>query len=92
MKKVNKKLRVIAGISKKSLNNAMKKFEETLSSKSAMTSKNIGFRLNKSIIHTYSQEKIGFNYFYCKRKVLEDGVTTEPLDIIVSPWEEKLLL
>ena len=70
----------------------MKKFEETLSSKNVMTSKNIGFRLNKSIMHTYSQEKNGFNYFYCKRKVLEDGVTTEPLDIVVSPWEEKTVV
>ena len=57
-----------------------------------MTSKNICFRLNKSIIHTYSQEKIGFNCFYYKRKVLQYGVTTEPLDIIVSPWEEKIFV
>ena len=70
----------------------MEKFEQTLTSKNVTKSKNIGFRINKSIIHTYSQEKIGFNYFYCKRKVLEDGVTTEPLDITVSPWEEKVLL
>ena len=41
---------------------------------------------------TYSQEKIGFNYFYCKRKILEDGVSTEPLDITVTPWDEKIVL
>ena len=70
----------------------MEKFEQTLTSKNVTKSKNIGFRINKSNIHTYSQEKIGFNYFYCKRKVLEDGVTTEPLDITVSPWEEKIVL
>ena len=30
---------------------------------------------------TYTQTKKGLNYFYCKRKVLEDGITTIPLDI-----------
>ena len=80
------------GVSKKALTNAMEKFEETLTTKNVMSSKNIGFRINISVIHTYSQEKIGFNYFYCKRKVLEDGVTTEPLDITVSPWEEKIVV
>ena len=75
------------GVSKKALTNAMEKFEETFTTKNVTTTKNIGFRINKSVIHTYSQEKIGFNYFYCKRKVLQDGVTT---DITVSPWEEKI--
>ena len=90
MRKENKKFHV--RVSQKTLTNAMEKFEQTLTSKNVTKSKNIGFRINKSIIHTYSQEKIGFNYFYCKRKVLEDGVTTEPLDITVSPWEEKIVL
>ena len=80
------------GVSKKTLTNAMEKFEETLKSKNVIRSKNIGFRMNKSVIYTYSQEKIGFNYFYCKRKVLEDGINTEPLDIVVSPWDEKIVL
>ena len=39
-----------------------------------------------SNIFTYSQEKMGFNYFYCKREVLSDGVSTRPLDICLSPW------
>ena len=30
---------------------------------------------------TYTQTKKGLNYFYCKRKVQEDGITTKPLDI-----------
>ena len=90
MRKENKKFHV--RVSQRRLTNAMEKFEQTLTTKNVTKSKNIGFRINKSIIHTYSQEKIGFNYFYCKRKVLEDGVTTVPLDIVVSPWEEKVLL
>ena len=70
----------------------MEKFEETLITKTVTSSKNIGFRINKSIMHTYLQEKIGFNYFYCKRKALDDGVSTEPLDTTVTPWEEKIVV
>ena len=32
-------------------------------------------------IMTYTQKKIGMGYFYGKRKVLADGVTTTHLDI-----------
>ena len=46
----------------------------------------MGFRLKNNSIFTYSQEKIGFNYFYCKRKVLRDGISTVPLDIELCPW------
>lgn len=31
----------------------------------------------------------GFSYFYCKRKVLADGVSTAPLDIELSPMKPK---
>jgi hypothetical protein len=26
------------------------------------------------------------SYFYVKRRVLDDGVSTEPLDMVLSPW------
>ena len=43
---------------------------------------NAGFITDKSgVIKTYTQKKIGFGYFYAKRKVLEDGVSTTHLDI-----------
>jgi hypothetical protein len=32
-------------------------------------------------MYTYLQERAGFSYFYPKRKVWDDGVSTEPLDI-----------
>ena len=59
------------GVSKKT--NAMEKFEETLTTKNVSTTKNIGFRINKSTIHTYSQETIGFNYFIIKEKFSRMG-------------------
>ena len=32
-------------------------------------------------ISTYLQNKTGYGYFYCKRKVLNDGISTTHLDI-----------
>ena len=52
----------------------------------------MGFRVRESDIFTYSQNKIGFNYFYCKRKVLMDGVSTGPLDVVLTPWEKEIFL
>ena len=74
------------GISKKNLSDPMTKFENTLNNRTIISAKNMGFRLKNNNIFTYSQEKIGFNYFYCKRKVLEDGISTVPLDIELCPW------
>ena len=42
---------------------------------------NRGFRVRKSEIFTYIQEKVGLSYFYAKRKVLDDGIKTRPLDL-----------
>ena len=55
------------GVSKKNLNQPMDKFEHALQNKTTRHSTNFGFRIKGSNIFTYSQEKIGFNYFYCKR-------------------------
>jgi uncharacterized phage-like protein YoqJ len=46
-----------------------------------LSATNKGFRIDKQTqnIITYSQEKVGLNFYYYKRKVLEDGITTIPL-------------
>ena len=80
------------GISKKNLKDPMQKFQEALHNKTTIESNNVGFRIRKSDIYTYSQDKIGFNYFYCKREVLADGVSTKPLNITLSPWESTNLV
>ena len=64
----------------------MTKFENMLNNRTIISAKNLGFTLKNNNTFTYSQEKIGFNYFYCKRNVLEDGISTEPLDIELCPW------
>ena len=42
---------------------------------------NSGFIIEGNVTKTYTQKKKGLNYFYCKRKVLSDGVSTTHLDI-----------
>ena len=42
---------------------------------------NAGFIRDGTDIKTYTQTKVGLGYFYAKRKVLADGVTTTHLDI-----------
>ncbi|KAL8013023.1 hypothetical protein Plhal710r2_c041g0142071 [Plasmopara halstedii] len=58
-------------------------FENVVRNRITLNATNKGFRVDKyskSII-TYQQTKIGLNYYYDKRKVFEDGISTEPLDI-----------
>ena len=42
---------------------------------------NRGFRVVNNTMYTYTQVRDAFSYFYPKRKVLADGVSTTPLDI-----------
>lgn len=45
----------------------------------AETGTNIGFKIRNSSVCTYRQVRNGLNYFYCKRKVSNDGISTERL-------------
>ena len=49
----------------------------------------MGFKLRNNSVCTYRQKRNGFTYFYCKRKVLSDGSTTEPLDLELCPLKAK---
>ena len=42
---------------------------------------NRGFRTDGTKVLTYEQERASLSYLYIKRKVLPDGISTEPLDI-----------
>ena len=42
---------------------------------------NRGFRVYKSSVLTYVQQRASLTYFYGKRKVLTDGVSTVPLEV-----------
>ena len=40
-----------------------------------------GFRMREGQVFTYTQSKTGLSFFYGKRKVLEDSVSTDPTDM-----------
>ena len=42
-------------------------------------------------IRTYEQKKTALNYFYCKRRVLNCGIRTVPLDITLTPIQRDRL-
>ena len=57
-------------------------FKNVLDTKEPHRVENAGFIRGKDgVIKTYTQVKTGMGYFYAKRKVLDDGVSTTHLDI-----------
>ena len=57
-------------------------FKNVLDTKESHRVENAGFiRFKDGVIKTYTQAKTGMGYFYAKRKVLDDGVSTTHLDI-----------
>lgn len=69
------------GISKKINKPTKDKYLEVLKTKQSQSGENRGFKFVKNKVYTYAQHREGFSYFYPKRKVEDDGVTTVPLDI-----------
>lgn len=58
-------------------------FSNVVHKKLTMSATNQGFRIDKSSqsIKSYTQHKTGLNYYYDKRQVLSDGISTIPLPI-----------
>ena len=75
------------GVMKCGIDDPHKIFLNVLKTKEAHEVVNVGFRPRFNSIYTYSQQKNGFNWLYTKRKILEDGINTEPLDIVLTPWK-----
>ena len=69
------------GISKRNNDITKEKYLKVLQTKKADEGVNKGFRIVNNRVLTYSQFRGGFSYFYPKRKVLSDGISTIPLDI-----------
>ena len=49
---------------------------------------NVGFRARNNTVRRYTQDRVGFGYFYCKREVLADGIRTKPLNLVLAPWKD----
>ena len=73
------------GVSKRHLKAPMTKFRRVLKTREAQSGSNRGFRVRGNAVFTYRQDRRGFSYLYCKRKVLNDGVHTVPLDLTLCP-------
>ena len=73
------------GVNKKLVENPKEIFKNVLTQKRPEIVENRGIRAKGTSMYTYKQSKVGFNYFYVKRKVNEDSVSTSPLDIVLKP-------
>ena len=76
------------GINKSCVTSPLQTYKSVLDSKEPVSAQNVGFRARNNTIWTYQQERQGFGYFYCKREVLDDGVTTVPLQLLLNPWPQ----
>ena len=56
-------------------------FLSVLTNRRSGSGVNRGFRVRDSSVMMYIQERAALTYFYPKRKVLEDGLSTAPLDL-----------
>ena len=73
------------GINKNNVRDAWATYDDVLTNQKAGSGINRGIRARDNTMFSYTQERSGFSYFYCKRKVLEDGISTEPLTITLRP-------
>ena len=48
-----------------------------------------GFKVIESDIYSYSQEKLMFSYFYVKREVLGDSISTKTLSLVLEPVDRE---
>ena len=69
------------GVNKGHLKNPIPHYEHVLNTKESFRACNSGIRSKDQTMATYKQYKNALTYFYPKRKVLEDGCSTVPLDI-----------
>ena len=73
------------GISKNRVTDPMSTFRKVLQTQQPGYGINKGFRARNNCIFSYEQQRNGFSYFYCKRKVLDDGIHTVPLNLVLTP-------
>jgi len=69
------------GLSKRTNKLNVEHYHSILRTKRCVTGLNTGFVRKKNRTFTYSMIKRGLTYFYAKRRVCDDGVSTEPLTV-----------
>ena len=73
------------GVVKSLVDNIFDKMHSALYQKEQIEVQNAGIRQKDASMYTYTQAKIGFSSFFCKRVVQKDFVSTEPLTICLTP-------
>lgn len=79
------------GLNKHALDDPHSIYKDVLTSGVQGSGTNIGIRTFDHQVYTYEQDRKAINYFYCKRQVEADGVSTKPLSTILKPWPERNL-
>ena len=69
------------GLSKRTNKLSLDDYKTVLTTKHHKSGVNTGFVRKPNKTYTYSMIKRGLTYFYAKRRVCEDGVSTEPLTV-----------
>ena len=77
------------GVNKMDLSRVVNIFQDVLQNQESKEVINKGFRSMNRQMFTYSQIKTGFSYFYCKREVQADGISTKPLQMILRPIDKE---
>ena len=67
--------------SNKNLESPLERFKSVLLNKVPYEGSNKGFRYYRGKMFTYKQNKMSITYFYYKRFVHADGVTTSPINV-----------
>ena len=67
--------------------NVRDRYMRVLTTGKAEGGRNVGFQLHNKSIWTYAQSRKGLSFYYCKRQVMADGVSTRPLQILLNPWK-----
>lgn len=77
------------GLNKNSLDDdecdVLETFQSVLATGNSRSGTNVGFQCRCNTIFTYTQKRWGLSYFYCKREVQSDGVSTRPLRLTLKP-------
>lgn len=74
------------GVNKSLVKDPLQIYRSVLNEYKSFSVQNRGFRARNNTMWTYRQDRTGFSYFYCKREVLQDGTSTKPLELTLTPW------
>ena len=76
------------GIQQRAIGQARPLYADALFEQKTGYATNVGLRARDNTVMTYQQRKKGFSFFYVKRIVQPDGVTTLPHTWTMTPWTD----